>query len=387
MGGDTLTARLMLVAGLSVAGWGALIAGSLYMAAREQRRRMFQTIGPQLPRWNGVAVLAGFGLFIISGWVALAIQSVLISTGFFRSLYGPDFPVELPTDANPAQKAAATIRYLWSMAIAFPIQFVAIALLPRLLNVANPLHGRGWQRAVILGYLTWLIITPAAFCVFVLASIVHMKLTGLGPEKHPLTELGDLAGTREWALFVLQTVVMAPVMEEWLFRGVLLPWLAQKRPAPPPTTITIQPSRRPVLVLCAAVAVGVLFTFGTAWLGRPEEVRRAFSTDLLGAAAAYLIPAAFFLALIPFDFVLPRWQWLRRHLRIRSSQQVRAIWASSALFAAVHSHVWPSPIPMVVLAVGLGYLYLRTRSLIGPMVVHGMFNAVSALYLLLGGPV
>jgi membrane protease YdiL (CAAX protease family) len=40
----------------------------------------------------------------------------------------------------------------------------------------------------------------------------------------------------------------------------------------------------------------------------------------------------------------------------------------------------------VVLAVGLGYLYLRTRSLVGPVVVHGLFNAVSAVYLLIGGP-
>jgi membrane protease YdiL (CAAX protease family) len=73
-------------------------------------------------------------------------------------------------------------------------------------------------------------------------------------------------------------------------------------------------------------------------------------------------------------------------LRIRSTQHLRAIWASAALFAAVHSHVWPSPVPLVVLAVGLGYLYLRTRSLVGPIVVHAMFNAVSALYLVLGGP-
>ena len=57
----------------------------------------------------------------------------------------------------------------------------------------------------------------------------------------------------------------------------------------------------------------------------------------------------------------------------------------AALFAAFHAHVWPSPVPLVVLAVGLGYLYLRTRSLVGPVVVHGMFNAVSAVYLLLGG--
>ena len=386
MGDNALTPQLMLRAGVSVAGAGALVAGLLYFTFRRRRNRVYTPARPPRPAWNGVAVLAGFGLFIVFGWIASAIQALLVFTGFFRSLYGPDFPLESSANPTVVQKAATTIRYLWSTGLAFPIQFAAILLLPRLLKVANPLHTRGWPMAVVAGYLTWLIITPAAFCVFVLASLAHMRLTGEQPEKHPLTALGDLAGNLEWGLFVLQTVVIAPVLEEWLFRGVLLPWLAQKRPVPPHTPFTIQPCRRPLFVLCAAVCVGVIFTFGTAWLGRPEEVRRAFSTDLFGAAASYLIPAVFFLALIPIDFWLPRLRRLRRYLRIRSTQQARAIWASSALFAAVHAHVWPSPIPMVVLAVGLGYLYLRTRSLIGPIFMHGMFNAVSALYLLLGGP-
>jgi membrane protease YdiL (CAAX protease family) len=375
----------MLMAGLSVAAVGGLAAGLLYFTGRRSGEPPLPTIRPKGPAWNGLAVCAAFGLFIVFGWMAGGIQSALTSAGFFRAIYGPDFPVELPASPTAEQKAAATIRYLWATAIAFPFEIVAIMLLPRALNVANPLHPRGWQRAAVAGYLTWLIVTPAAFCVFVLASIGHLKLTGQEPEKHPLTALGEKAGNIEWTLFVLQTILIAPVVEEWLFRGVLLPWLAQKRPVAPETPFTIQPKRRPILVLCIAVAVGVIFTFGTAWLGRPDEVRRAFSTDLLGAVAAYLIPAVFFLALIPFDFILPRLHRLRRHLRIRSPQQVRAIWASAALFAAVHAHVWPSPVPLVVLAVGLGYLYLRTRSLVGPMVVHGMFNAVSAVYLLLGG--
>jgi membrane protease YdiL (CAAX protease family) len=93
----------------------------------------------------------------------------------------------------------------------------------------------------------------------------------------------------------------------------------------------------------------------------------------------------FFVLLVPVFYAVSNLRRLRRHLRIRSRRHVQAILASSALFAAVHAQVWPSPVPLVLLAVGLGYLYLRTRSLVGPIVVHGMFNAVSALYLLLGG--
>ena len=100
----------------------------------------------------------------------------------------------MPADPSAVEKAAATIRLLWAATFAFPLQFAAILMLPRILKVGNPLRIRGGKMAFVAGYFTWLIITPAAFCVFVLASITHMRLTGQGPEKHPLTELGNLAG-------------------------------------------------------------------------------------------------------------------------------------------------------------------------------------------------
>ena len=59
------------------------------------------------------------------------------------------------------------------------------------------------------------------------------------------------------------------------------------------------------------------------------------------------------------------------------------MFASSALFAAVHSFAWPSPVALFVLALGLGWLAHRTRSLVGPIVLHGLFNAVSCVLLFL----
>jgi membrane protease YdiL (CAAX protease family) len=382
----------MLTAGLSVAVVGAVTVVLIYLLSRRVRRpKPPRAVQPSLG-WSGFEVFAAFFLFMIFNQVAAsALQEALVSAGFFRSLYGPDFPVDVPAEPTPAQRAAATVRYLWVHVLVFPALLAAMMLIPRLLKIANPFRGRRWSSAVVAGYLTWLIVTPAAFCVFVLASITHMKLTGRAPEKHPLTALGELAGRREWALewalFVLQTVVIAPVIEEWLFRGVLLPWLIQKRPSPAAAAspFTVLPGARPLLVLIMAICVATALTLGTDWLARPDEVRRTLA-DPTAAAASYFVPAGFFLALVPLLYILPRWSWARRHLRIRSSQQVRGILASAALFAAFHSHVWPSPIPLLVLALGLGYLYLRTRNLIAPIVVHSLFNAVSAVYLLLGGP-
>src|SRR5262249_57923772 len=123
----------------------------------------------------------------------------------------------------------------------------------------TPFPTRGWQMNVVVGYLTWLLVTPAAFSVFVIAITLHSSLTGQPPDKHPLTALGDAAGRWEWGLFVLETVVLAPILEELVFRGLLLPWLAQKRVVAPETPLTVPPSRRPLLVLllAAAFATGV----------------------------------------------------------------------------------------------------------------------------------
>lgn len=385
MGDNALVLRLMLTAGLSVALGGAALAVLLFFVFRLGNAKLLSPRQP-LPKWTGYGVLAAVGLFFLFEAGSGFIQSLLIQSGFFRHFYGENFPLDLPENPSTAQQGAAVVRRLWSSALAFPLALSAMILLRKSLHVRSASRLRTWPLGFVAGYLTWLMITPIAFCVFVLASLAHMALTGKGPEKHPLTFIGELAGPWEWTLFVIQTTVVAAVIEEWLFRGVLLPWLAQRKPASSDTALTILPYQRPLLILLGAFGVGVTFTFGADFLTRPAQVQMAFKENLIAASAAYLIPAGFFLLLLPFNYLLPKLHRSRRYLRIRSSQDVRAIWASSALFAAMHAHVWPSPIPLMVLAMGLGYLYLRTRSLIGPIVVHGMFNAVSAVYLILGGP-
>jgi membrane protease YdiL (CAAX protease family) len=364
---ETLVLRLMLTAGLSVAGVGALVALVLYALSRASRDPLFPPAGPLCPAVNGFALIGAFVVFVVGFPVA---ATVLSASGFYHRLYGPDFPSGWP------EPAANTVRYLWAATVAFPVQLALIVGLVRALGGVKPLDGRWWTRHAVAGYLTWLMVTPAAFLVFVVANVAHAWLTGQPPDKHPLTALGD-AGGREWALFVLQTVVLAPVLEELVFRGLLLPWLADRRPLPPAESpLSIPPPVRPLLVMFLAVGVATVL--------HVNDVRKAWTAGDHVGAAAHLIPGLFFLLLVPLEFVpLTR---LRRHLRIRSRQHVRAILASSALFGAFHASVWPSPVPLVVLAVGLGYLYLRTRSLVGPVVVHGLFNAVSAVYLLLGGP-
>lgn len=91
---------------------------------------------------------------------------------------------------------------------------------------------------------------------------------------------------------------------------------------------------------------------------------------LMEAAA----PVLFVLALLPPYLLV--W-WLSR------TPVAPAIFGTSLMFACIHS-TWPTPIPLFALALGLGVLARRTRSLVGPIVLHSLFNGVSCVQLLMG---
>ena len=360
---------------MSVAVIGGAAALLLYALARRRRQRLIPPTHFPRAKWDGVAVASAFVLFVLTAHFG---QLLLSAAGFYHWVYGPDFPLEVGMAPTEAERAAATIRYFWASVLCFPLQLLAITAFAARRGGPNPLAPGPVAPNIVSGYLTWLLVTPAAFSVFALANIVHTWLTHLPPDRHPLTQMGQWTGNLEWTLFLVQTVVIAPVLEELVFRGLLLPWLCQKRPADPASPFVVLPGHRSPLVLGLAAVVAVLF--------HAEDVAKAVEARDWGTMAAHLIPGAFFLALVPLYLLLPRYRRLHRHLRLRSPDFTRGILASSALFAAFHATVWPSPVPLMVLSVGIGYLSVRTQSLVGPIVVHALFNAVSATLLLLGGP-
>src|SRR5262249_50828793 len=101
---------------------------------------------------------------------------------------------------------------------------------------------------------------------------------------------------------------------------------------------------------------------------------------LQGKEKAGIWPVVFVLAAAAGFLLVERlpWRWLPR------PGAVRGIFASSILFAAWHSSVWPSPIALFALSLGLGWLAYRTQSLVAPILLHALFNAVTCLVLLVG---
>ena len=45
-------------------------------------------------------------------------------------------------------------------------------------------------------------------------------------------------------------------------------------------------------------------------------------------------------------------------------RHIRGVYVSAAFFALVHSAVWPTPIPLFFLGLGLGWLAVRTRGIL-----------------------
>ena len=69
---------------------------------------------------------------------------------------------------------------------------------------------------------------------------------------------------------------------------------------------------------------------------------------------------------------------------MRGGELALLIIGSSALFAGMHVSPYAHPRPVFVLALVLGWLFVRTRSLTVCIVAHSVFNGVglAALYAL-----
>jgi membrane protease YdiL (CAAX protease family) len=266
---------------------------------------------------------------------------------------------------------AAGFQSLVAGVLAFPIQLTVLLIGWRLLYPAwNPIRegavgyageelppqphqlGLIFCRVMTLGVVVWMLLTPLVHLINGAVTVVF-NLLNLPMESHPLTKLAA-GSVSEHVLFLAEACIAAPIIEEILFRGLLLPWTigARERNTGGLQLEPVAPSRgRPLLVMGAAA----LYSAGSGKLG-----------PVLFAGVLTLG-----LALL----------WLS----VRSGKRhASAIYASAALFSLVHSAVWPSPIPLFFLGLGLGWLAVRTRGVVVPAVVHGLFNAVSAVYVLRG---
>jgi membrane protease YdiL (CAAX protease family) len=200
-------------------------------------------------------------------------------------------------------------------------------------------------RQILAGYLAWLVVTPAVFAVYFAVLLVEPK--GSHPFETMMVFHSDLSS---WTLLLVSALVVAPFVEELAFRGVFQPWMVK---APETADLTM-------LIVLISIIVR-----GTSMVVEGGELPTSWPIILLvGLGSGYLL----------FEFATRR--------SLPRPGAARAIYASSVIFASLHSDVWPTPIPLFFLSLGLGTISYRTQSLVAPLVMHMLFNAVTILQMI-----
>jgi membrane protease YdiL (CAAX protease family) len=211
-----------------------------------------------------------------------------------------------------------------------------------------PRDGREFRRDVRIGATTGL----AALAPILLTQAV-LVLLFRGPNtmsEHPLIEM--LAkGEPDWALMIAATVaavVIAPVCEEIMFRLLLQGWLEKWEAK---SVGLLEPLPQPPLAVDESLPADAAITAdATNEIAPPEAVERLIESPPTQGFAG-----------LPFGLM--------------------PIAVSSLLFGLAHFGYGPEPIPLFLLALGLGYVYFRTHRIVPSIVAHAIFNSFAMLQL------
>jgi membrane protease YdiL (CAAX protease family) len=269
---------------------------------------------------------------------------------------GPVRPDEAP---KPVEIAATTTRdepklsFTEQMFLVSVVNALLIAVIPALLRWTS---GARWgdlalttdrpARDVRLGLLAFLAVTPCVMAVNLLAVLAWR------PAGHPLEGmLREGLTPGGIALAYLSAVVLAPVAEELMFRGILQGWLDRlQQPPDPPATDAL-----------AEILRG------------EAEPQAAYPAE---PQATYPVEA--------------RSRWLPRFPDVPSfhpgstpKRSSLPIVLTSLAFAVVHAPQMPAPIAIFFLSLALGWLVEVTGSLVPSIVLHAAFNGFNTTLMVL----
>jgi membrane protease YdiL (CAAX protease family) len=269
--------------------------------------------------------------------------------------------------ADMARAAGVDIRLIKLEDILTPSTLAILGTVPQLLGFLTLVIGnwlvdrdqlrrlglgfRGIGRGVLQGILGYLIVVPFVMWTLAISEMIYRKIQYVHPKEHPLLKsLGNAETDSTAILILLGATVMAPFLEELLFRGhfqtLLREFLARYFPRRDPKRVLIVP------------AIELPADSDAAWVPPPlpAEPLTPF-LNYLPVTASAVIPAR---APVP----APWHGWV-------------AILITSLIFALVHD-AWSRP-AIFVLALGLGYIYERTGKLWASITIHVLFNGFNTL--------
>lgn len=361
------------------AGVAVAILVGLWMSVPALRRRWLPLQAYRSNPLTGHDVL--FTFFATLGFPILTIL-ILFQIGFFTPLIGP-------APEGEAAKAATRMYGVRCGAISSPLSLaLTLGILFLMLFVRSgcrPHHlGLSWSRwpaNVALGLVAVIVTAPVVLGVNALASLIF------GEGAHPFTlAAGDIEHGWEWFFLAFEAIVAAPIREEIVFRGVLQGWL-----------------RRATLAGHLGVISAAIFVVAfRSWIFGADEQEPAFNIEpiVLAVVLAACYGYAMFRLVRRFSLQedeIQAWRpqasrdpmhseafWSKEEItrKWRDANARLAIFGSAMLFALFHSDSWPAPIALLLLALVLGALAMRTQNLLGPIVLHAAFNLISFIALM-----
>ena len=305
-----------------------------------------------------------FFLLLLVFFVFFLMDIGIRASGLGSYYYGHEQFQEMLDKAKMEERSPVRTRLgLWSTGIGYPLMAILFPIFFKLRTAQSVstlgIHTSRITQSFSLAIKAVFLLIPTAYIVQLL-TVKLLQITGF-PEinDHPLVELGSMhLAPFEWVLFFLSAVIGAAFLEEQLFRGLLQPWFLSR-------------ANGATQAAMASVIVTILFQF--------KDLQK--SCQLLWANNLILEnpsdKAVLLQALQPLLFSIAMAQIIHWVSQKESLKSHATIAGTGLLFGMVHSFAWPSPVPLTLLGYGLGLVYMKSGNLLGPILVHSMFNAIA----------
>ena len=258
-----------------------------------------------------------------------------------------------PHDPGPdASTEQSLAELMFQFAVSNGLLLVLVPAFVRLTSGAGladlGLHRQEWPRQMGIGVRAAMLMTPPV------CAIQFLTVQIWRSQAHPVEQMVLEKLTVGVAILaVLSTMVLAPWIEELLFRGIFQRWLGRLVEDRPLSTTAIQEKGR----------------FGHL---EPEDESFFLNSKAASTESTPIDPGSEILA----SSHQPAEQPSSRFSSL-------PILLTSFFFAAMHLSQWPAPVAIFLLSMALGTVYQRTGSLLAAVTMHATFNGVNTLLLLL----
>lgn len=310
-----------------------------------------------------------FLLLLLLYFCSLIMDTVIRQSGLCGLYYGQEAYMEMQIYTQSEGPSLNRTRLtLWSTGIAYPLLALLFPLIFKL-RTGCPIsllgiHTKNLPRTIKLAAAGILILLPAAYLLqaFVVWTIQQMGIYQI--TNHPLADLAGISLERaEKILLFSSAVAGAAILEEELFRGLLLPWFLSR-------------PNGSSLASASALLVTLVFQAKSLW----------HSAILLWNNNMVLVNPwdrfSLFQAILPVLFCLIMGKLIHLASQMEEWKDYATIVAVGLLFGMIHSFAWPSPVPLTLLGSGMGLVFYKTGNLLGPILIHSIFNGFAFLLIL-----